>query len=59
MKHVINLRLKSAMRYIRQPTPFPMEWVVKQVHKDDWTDRIGMHLQQWINEKHCPEIDED
>ena len=35
---------KSAERDVRRPTPFSMEWVVKQVHEDDRTDRIGMHL---------------
>ena len=36
--------VKSAEKDVRRPTPFSMEWVVKQVHEDDWTDRIGMHL---------------
>ena len=36
--------VKSAEGDVRQPTPFSMEWVVKQVHEDDRTDRIGMHL---------------
>ena len=51
--------VKSAEKDVRRPTPFSMEWVVKQVHEDDRTDWISMHLRQWINEKHHPEIDEE
>ena len=51
--------VKSAERDVRRPTPFSTEWVVKQVHEDDRTDRIGMHLRQWMNEKRHPEIDEE
>ena len=51
--------VKSAESDVRRPNPFSMEWVVKQVHKDDRTDWIGMHLRQWMNEKCHPEINEE
>ena len=39
---------KSAKKEARQPASFSEEWVVKQVLEDDRTDRIDMHLRQWM-----------
>ena len=42
---------KSAKKEARRPAPFSEEWVIKQVIEDDRTNRIGMHLRQWMTGK--------